>query len=85
MPEKLLTLEEWARTVYGDHPPAVVTLRRWAREARIYPAPEKHGRTYFVPGNARYLDPSKPIPTPANTPARNIRSPLVERIRGKTA
>lgn len=80
--EKLMTLEEWAAAVYGDHPPAVATLRRWARECRIDPPAEKHGRTYFVPSSARYLDPNKPappIPRPANQPSR--RPSLVERMR----
>ena len=80
MNDKLLTLEEWARSVYGEKPPALKTLRRWAREARIYPAPEKQGRTYYVPACARYLDPSKPIPSSIAT-ATTGRRPLVERIR----
>lgn len=81
---KMLTLEEWAQTVYGEHPPAMVTLRRWAREARIYPAPEKHGRAYFVRADARYIDPSKPVPAPAPAAKPAPRS-LVERIRNGTA
>ena len=79
--DKLLTLEEWAKTVYGERPPAVGTLRRWARDALIYPAPQKQGRAYFVLESARYTDPTKPMPKqepPANTSAR---LPLVQRIR----
>ncbi len=71
---KLLTLEEWASEVYGDHPPALKTLRKWARDCRIYPPAEKHGRTFFVPADARYHDPSKPVVVPPH------RSSLVDRI-----
>jgi len=84
---KLLTLEQWADAVYGDNRPHIVTLRRWASEGKIYPAPEKHGRSYFVQPDARYIDPTKPIvttPTPRMMKAANV--PLVERIRrGKAA
>lgn len=49
-----LTLEEWAKREYAT-PPHIQTLRRWARDARIYPLPQKHGRTYLVEENARYV------------------------------
>jgi predicted site-specific integrase-resolvase len=51
----LLTLQEWANHAY-ETPPALNTLRRWAREGRIQPAPEKHGRSYFVQPEARYVE-----------------------------
>lgn len=81
--EKLMTLTEWAAAVYGDHPPSLSTLRLWARESRIYPAPERHGRTYYVPASARYIDPTKPITTarPVSQPKRGS---LVERLRQET-
>lgn len=86
---KLITLEEWAKAIYGDRSPALNTLRRWAREARLYPAAEKHGRTYFVDPAARYIDPAKPLPIPA-APTKPRPGSLVDRImqeraRGKTA
>lgn len=31
------------------------TLRRWCRTGKIYPAPKKHGRTYFVEETAEYV------------------------------
>ena len=58
-PPRLMTLEEWARAHYTT-PPSVKTLRRWCREARIYPAPRKHGRAYFVHPDAHYIDPANP-------------------------
>lgn len=56
MADRLTTLEEWAKKVYGDKAPTPATLRRWAREARIVPLPRKHGRTYFVYENAVYQE-----------------------------
>ncbi len=53
---KLLTLTDWAKARYGDAAPRLGTLRRWARESRIFPAPRKHGRTYYVQPDAEYLD-----------------------------
>lgn len=56
---KKITLEAWAAQLY-DPPPSIKTLRRWARECRIFPAPQKIGRTYYCEPDARYIDPSKP-------------------------
>ncbi|HHL2824712.1 TPA: excisionase [Citrobacter murliniae] len=55
---KLLKLQEWASEVYAS-PPSLSTLRRWAREGRIYPAPKLHGKEYKVSPDAVYVDPSK--------------------------
>jgi hypothetical protein len=49
-----IPLIEWARRRYPVKTPSIHTLRRWAREARIVPAPEKHGREYFVQESAEY-------------------------------
>lgn len=40
---KLLNLLEGANSTYST-PQFLSTLRRWARERRIYPAPELHGK-----------------------------------------
>lgn len=56
MSEKLITLERWGRLKYGDDVPFIGTLRRWVRERKIYPAPKKHGRSYFVPESAEYVE-----------------------------
>jgi len=89
--DKLMTLEEWARANYAT-PPSQGTLWRWAREARIHPAPEKQGRSYYVRPDARYIDPAKPLsatPSKAPPPRQRRRSvariPLVERIPDGTA
>lgn len=57
---KLVTLEAWAADTYGDGAPSIYTLRRWVREAKIQPAPQKHGRTYFVRKEARYINYNDP-------------------------
>jgi hypothetical protein len=51
----MITLERWAALTYGEAAPHTNTLRRWAREARIYPVPQKHGRQYYVQPDARYM------------------------------
>jgi hypothetical protein len=70
---KLITLEEWIRLTYGEAV-NIGTARRWCRDGRIYPAPQKHGRSYFVCPEARYTDPHAP-PRPR----------LIDRINGTQA
>lgn len=48
-----ITLHEWARRQF-DKPPNRDTLRRWARDFKIYPLPEKVGREYLVTPDAKY-------------------------------
>jgi len=50
-----VTLEKWARDRYGESAPTVGTLRRWCRDGKIFPLPQKHGRSYFLEPNARYV------------------------------
>jgi hypothetical protein len=50
---KLVTLETWAANIYGEDAPNMDTLRRWAREGKIFPAPKKQGRAYFLPEHAQ--------------------------------
>lgn len=56
MTAQLLPIDKWATEIYGEDAPTIHTLRRWARDGHIYPAPEKHGRSYFVSPSARYVD-----------------------------
>lgn len=53
MPSYLI-LSEWAQAKYGAHAPHINTLRRWVREGRIFPQPQKVGKTYFVLPTAEY-------------------------------
>lgn len=55
MTEQTIRLETWARSRWGDEAPSIKTLRRWVREARIFPIPQKVGRSYFVRPNAEYI------------------------------
>lgn len=58
--KKKITLMAWAAAHY-DPPPGRETLRRWARDCRIFPFPKKVGRTYYVDPDARYIDPKNPV------------------------
>ncbi len=49
------TLAKWAAANYGADAPSEQTLRRWVRGGKIFPIPQKHGRTYFVEETARYV------------------------------
>ncbi|WP_031596491.1 excisionase [Pseudomonas savastanoi] len=55
-----VTLDEWAADQFRT-PPSLNTLRKWAREGRIAPAPVKHVRSYYVEAEAQYSEPEKPI------------------------
>lgn len=81
MAAKLITLEAWAAATYGDDSPHINTLRRWARDALIFPAPEKHGRIYYVSPTARYCDYRSPAPIAVSIarPSQGT-SRLVDRI-----
>ncbi len=79
----LVTLATWAMNQYPDNPPAIVTLRRWARNGNIYPPPQLHGREYRVDLEAFYIKPNKA----GNTLERHQpngrtgkQSPLLERL-----
>ena len=48
---KKIMLSAWAAERYDPLPP-IHTLRRWAREAQIVPAPELVGGEYMVLANA---------------------------------
>lgn len=82
MNPKLVTLEAWAATQFGDAAPHLNTLRRWARGKRIEPAPVKHGRTYFVAPHAVYVH-AAPAGNDDSTslPLGSRRVRLVDRIK----
>lgn len=80
---RMTTLEQWAVLTYGDMAPSITTLRSWARDGRIYPIPEKHGRSYFVDRAAVYVSPRTQIRPDTGT--RGIRSSLVSRLISERA
>lgn len=55
-----VTLDQWAADQFRT-PPSANTLRKWAREGRIAPAPVKHGRSYYVEAEAQYREPEKQV------------------------
>lgn len=57
MKKPLVLLAEWAKQTYSGAVPCANTLRKWARDALIQPAPLRHGRAYYVDPDARYVPP----------------------------
>ncbi len=51
----LVLLTTWAQQNYKDAVPCLNTLRKWARDALIQPAPQKHGRAFYVDPDAKYV------------------------------
>lgn len=79
----LVTLTTWAMNQYPDNPPAIVTLRRWARNGNIYPPPQLHGREYRVDPEAFYFKPNKAGQTLVQHQPNGRtgkRSPLLKRL-----
>jgi len=52
-------LREWAAKRYSPVPPDF-TLRRWARDGEIVPAPEKVGKFYYVDERAERIGSTAP-------------------------
>lgn len=78
---KLMSLESWAKARYED-PPPIGTLRKWARNGNIYPAPEKEGTQYRVRPDAVYIRPNKCCKTlNTNQGKFPLKGRLIERIR----
>jgi hypothetical protein len=50
-----IPLRDWAAKRYSPIPPDF-TLRRWARDGEIVPAPEKVGKFYYVDERAERLN-----------------------------
>lgn len=48
-------LGDWLKSQF-DPVPAISTARAWAREGKIYPPPQKVGRSYYVEQNAVFND-----------------------------
>jgi predicted site-specific integrase-resolvase len=63
-----IPLTTWAQRHYNPAP-SPFTLRKWAREGQIHPAPEKVGRDWFVDESAKRLASAAP------------RTSLVDRLR----
>jgi len=58
---KMLTLEEWAADKYRSNPPAINTLRRYAKHNLFSPPATKQGRLWRVREDAEIVgDLTKP-------------------------
>ncbi|MDO9328150.1 MAG: excisionase [Pseudomonas sp.] len=68
---RLITLEAWAFRNF-EPAPSMNTVRKWARDGLLMPPPVKHGRSYYIDPDARYV-PQKRCRVP--------RGDLVDRIR----
>jgi hypothetical protein len=53
--EMKIRLDEWLKLEF-DPPPAIRTARLWINAGKIYPAPVKVGRSYYVEQNAVFQD-----------------------------
>lgn len=54
MSTAMIPLTDWSERHF-DPPKSIHTLRRWARDNRIHPAPIKAGREYRVHPDAKYI------------------------------
>ena len=54
-PAQLVSMPTWIASRYSPaDAPCLNTVRRWVRENRIQPAPQKQGRAYFFHPAAHY-------------------------------
>jgi hypothetical protein len=61
----VITLQEWnAQQFNGRY--TINTLRAWARNGYISPAPHKVGKDWLVTESAQYRKPAAPIQIPKN-------------------
>lgn len=61
-----IKLDAWLAREF-DPPPHIVTARNWIHQGKIWPAPVKVGRAYYVDENATFQD-------------ANLRPTLAQRI-----
>ncbi|QIX94217.1 excisionase [Cedecea sp. FDAARGOS_727] len=71
---QMLTLEEWAAEKYRSNPPAMNTLRRYAKQNMFSPPATKQGRLWRVREDAEIVGEL------ANPVIRKTDSPLLQRI-----
>jgi hypothetical protein len=82
---KLIPITTWAARTY-DPPPSIHTLRKWAREGRISPAPQLAGREYRVMEDAVYVQAARLRPRLPKITVLESDDPVVQAIlnSGKT-
>lgn len=55
-----IRLSDWLEREFSPAP-AMRTARRWIKQGKIYPAPVKIGKAYYVEKNAIFQDPTIPL------------------------
>lgn len=50
----MIKLRTWIRQTFGADAPTMWTARKWARDGKIQPKPQKVGREYYCRENAEY-------------------------------
>ena len=53
---RLVPLQVWADSMFGEHAPHSNTLLRWVHEGRIQPQPKKIARKWWVAPGAEYCE-----------------------------
>ncbi|WKJ88794.1 excisionase [Methylomonas montana] len=61
----LIPLDQWNANTYGGKF-SINTLRAWARNGNIAPAPQKVGRDWLVDRAAKYVKNDRPSKIPCN-------------------
>lgn len=71
---RLVTLQQWATSVFGEYAPCGATLYSWAKNGFIQPSPQKAGRRWFVEPDALYVGQQvqPEIPTTSNPVLKRI-------------
>ena len=53
---KYIPLTEWLALTFGEFAPSIETARRWCRQGKIHPRPQKIGRGYYLHPDAKHVD-----------------------------
>ena len=53
---QFIPIAEWAKNMFGDSAPHIVTLREWVHKGKISPRPMKVGRAYLCRPDAEFVD-----------------------------
>jgi len=62
---RLITLQQWNERLFNGRY-TINTLRAWARNGYISPAPSKIGKDWMVTEQSQYHRPAKSVQIPAN-------------------
>lgn len=80
---KLIPLQVWAESTFGDDRPNHHTVRRWAETGKIFPLPVKIERNYFCSSRATYSRAGEGNMTTKNEPRAQIESARAPHVSQK--